>query len=113
MTDVLKAAGVGPKMPGRGVPRDLPGLQALVPTAIEAAERWLADRRGEYDQQVATSLAPYRKRLETWKQDTLFAAGKPDTATIAEASARFNLAQTLETTGAPMMRLLAVLEGNR
>ena len=58
-------------------------------------------------------LAPYRKRLETWKQDTLFAAGKPDTATIAEASARFDLAQTLETTGAPMMRLLAVLEGNR
>lgn len=113
MTDVLTAAGVGPKMPGRSVPGDLPGLKALVPAAIEVADRWLADRRGEYDQQVAASLAPYRKRLETWKQDTLFAAGKPDTATIAEASARFDLAQTLETTGAPMMRLLAVLEGNR
>jgi ERCC4-related helicase len=113
MTDVLTAAGVGPEMAGRSVPRDLPALQALVPAAIEAAERWLADRRGEYDQRVAASLAPYRKRLETWKQNTLFAAGKPDTATIAEASARFDLAQTLETTGAPMMRLLAVLEGNR
>ncbi|MGH3252835.1 MAG: helicase, partial [Trebonia sp.] len=113
MTEVLKAAGVGPKMPGRSVPRDLPRLNALVPSAIEAAERWLADRRGEYDKQVAESLAPYRKRLETWQQDTLFAAGKPDAATITEASARFDLAQTLETAGAPMVRLLAVLEGDR
>ena len=113
MDDVLKAAGVGPKMPGRSVPRDLPGLQALVPAAIVAAERWLAERRGEYDQKVTASLAPYRKRLETWKQDTLFAGGKPDATSIAQASERFDLAKTLETTGAPMLRLLAVLESNR
>jgi len=112
MDDVLKAAGVGPKMPGRSVPRDLAGLQALVPAAIQYAERCLAKRRGEYDQRVATSLTPYRERLKVWQQGTLFAEDKPDAATFAEASARSDLAKTLETAGTPMLRLLAVLEGN-
>ncbi|MFF3595638.1 SNF2-related protein [Kitasatospora indigofera] len=107
----LTRAGVDPKMPGRAAPRDLPGLQELVPAAIGAATGYLESREDAYRQQVDATLAPYRKRLTHWKQEALFTGGSAGKQQAAlTASRRFDLVKSLETSGAPMLRLLAVLE---
>ncbi|MDY0812397.1 DEAD/DEAH box helicase [Kitasatospora purpeofusca] len=107
----LTRAGVAPTMPGRAAPRDLPGLQQLVPAAIDAATGYLESREDAYRQQVDATLAPYRKRLTHWKQEALFTGGTAGKQQAAlTASRRFDLVKSLETAGAPMLRLLAVLE---
>ncbi|MGV9268655.1 SNF2-related protein [Kitasatospora sp. NPDC003701] len=107
----LTRAGVDPAMPGRAAPRDLPGLQQLVPAAIDAATGYLESREGAYREQVDATLAPYRKRLTHWKQEALFTGGTAGKQQAAlTASRRFDLVKSLETAGAPMLRLLAVLE---
>jgi hypothetical protein len=109
----LAACGVGPKMPGRATPYDLQGLQELVPDAIGEAQRYLKAREAEHEQKVAATLEPYRKRLRHWQQEALFAGARPDKDAVnLTASRRFNLVKSLETAGEPMLRLLAVLEGN-
>ncbi|MGW4892474.1 SNF2-related protein [Kitasatospora sp. NPDC004240] len=109
--DFLTRAGVGPSMPGRSTPRDLPGLQELVPDAIGAATRYLRSREDAYRQQVDATLAPYRKRLTHWKQEALFTGGSAGKQQAAlTASRRFDLVKSLETSGPPMLRLLAVLD---
>ncbi|MFE6864938.1 SNF2-related protein [Kitasatospora sp. NPDC057692] len=109
--DWLSRAGVNPSMPGRAAPHDLPGLQGLVPAAITAATGFLESREDAYRQQVDATLAPYRKRLTQWKQGALFTGGTAGKQQAAlTASRRFDLVKSLETAGAPMLRLLAVLE---
>jgi superfamily II DNA or RNA helicase len=109
----LEQAGVGSKMPGRAVPYDLPDLKTRVPEAIEAAERYLGGREQEYAERIAATLAPYRKRVAHWQQEALFAGPRPDKQNVKlTASRRFDLVKSLATAGAPMLRLLAVLEGN-
>ncbi|MFI9274016.1 SNF2-related protein [Kitasatospora sp. NPDC052896] len=109
----LARVGVGPQMPGRATPRDLPALQALVPAAIDAATEHLTAREDDYRRQVEATLEPYRKRLTHWKQEALFAGTRPDKHQVARtASDRFKLVKSLETSGAPMLRLLAVLENS-
>ncbi|WP_224275693.1 DEAD/DEAH box helicase [Streptomyces sp. LS1784] len=111
--EFLARAGVGPQMPGRAVPRDLPALQTLVPAAIDVATQYLTAREDDYRQQVEATLEPYRKRLTHWKQEALSAATRPDKHRVAlTASGRFDLVKSLETSGAPMLRLLAVLENS-
>ncbi|WP_084701898.1 DEAD/DEAH box helicase [Cryptosporangium arvum] len=110
MTEALAAAGVGADMPGRRTPHDLPGLQSLVPSAIDAATAHLTARRAAYDAEIDTALAPYRRRLDAWRQ-----TAPPGTTKSRHAEAvnrRGDLVRGLETVGAPMLRLLAVLEGD-
>ena len=109
----LGRAGVGPAMPGRSVPYDLAGLQAKVPGAIDAATRYLQGREETYREQIGATLEPYRKRVVSWQQEALFAGARPDKQQVqATAGRRFDLVRQLETVGAPMLRLLAVLEPN-
>ncbi|MGW0650889.1 helicase-related protein, partial [Streptomyces umbrinus] len=109
--DVLESYGVGPNMPGRATPRDLPGLSALVPDAIDAAQRQLALLEGAYREQIEETLAPYRKKVTDWRQDALFASARPKEAELDRTAKRqLKLVKSLETAGEPMLRLLAVLE---
>ncbi|OKJ09364.1 DEAD/DEAH box helicase [Kitasatospora sp. CB01950] len=109
----LDRAGVGPHMPGRAAPRDLPGLQGLVPAAIDAATAHLKAREDDYRRQVEATLEPYRKRLTYWKQEALSIGTRPDKEQTARtAGDLFGLVKSLETSGAPMLRLLAVLENS-
>ena len=103
----LARCGVGPHMPGRAQPRDPEGLQALVPAAIAAARRHLARREDEYAERVDRVLAPYRARVQEWRQTALFGR---DVVRPRTAEERHALIDALQTAGAPMLRLLAVLE---
>ncbi|MDX2551705.1 SNF2-related protein [Streptomyces scabiei] len=108
---LLEDYGVGPNMPGRATPRDLPGLAELVPAAIDEAERFLKSREEDYKLQIDKTLAPYRKRVTHWKQEALFAGTRRDKQEVdLAASRRLSLVKSLETAGKPMLRLLAVLE---
>ena len=101
----LARCGVRPQMPGRADPPTA-ALQDLVPSAIAAATRHLAARRHTYDERIEKVLAPYREQLQEWVQAALFG---PDVVLRTEAD-RHILIDALRTTGAPMLRLLAVLE---
>lgn len=110
-TGLLERFGVGPTMPGRAMPQDLPGLSALVPDAIETAQGYLTAVEGEYRTSISKTLAPYRTRIDRWQQQALFASARPDRKGIDEtAMRRRRLVESLETVGEPMLRLLAVLE---
>ncbi|MEU9126118.1 DEAD/DEAH box helicase [Streptomyces sp. NPDC048506] len=109
----LSACGVSPKMPGRAAPQNLEALQALVPQAIDEATRWITEREGEYAERIDAVLAPYEKRVKQWRQDALFASArsrKQEQSVQLTASRRKALVKSLRTSGAPMLRLLAVLE---
>lgn len=109
----LRAAGVGDRMPGRGTPHDLDGLQRLVPAAIDAAERHLTAQRDAYDREIDATLASLSTRVATWEQLALLrATGNRKNEVGATADRRKSLISALKTTGEPMLRLLAVLEGN-
>lgn len=108
---VLERYGVGPNMPGRAIPRDLPGLSALVPDAIDAARRHVVALETEYRRLIEDTLAPYRRRVAEWRQEALFARARPKEAELNRtAERRLKLVKSLETAGEPMLRLLAVLE---
>ncbi|AJE85574.1 helicase [Streptomyces albus] len=109
--DKLQEYGIGANMAGRAGPRDLPGLSALVPAAIDAAERYLAKTEVRYREQIEATLRPHRDRVETWRQDALFASARPNEAELDRtAERRRKLVKSLETVGEPMLRLMAVLE---
>lgn len=112
--ELLSAFGVGPTMPGRRQPLDLPGLTALVPSAVDAAAAFLSERSGEYQQRVQELLEPYRQRVLRWEQASLMevtSAASARAAQINETATRLNtLVQSLETVGEPMLRVLAALE---
>jgi ERCC4-related helicase len=107
--EYLRRAGVGPTMAGRGHPRDLDGLKELVPAAVDAARRFLDDRRSEYDERVESMLMPYRHQVHEWRQAALFGAE----VVSATADRRTGLLDAMHTAGAPMLRVLAVLEPAR
>jgi hypothetical protein len=109
--ELLTRYGLSPRMPGRATPRDLPTLTKLVPAAIEEARRHLGTIEGGYRRQVEATLAPYRQRVNQWKQEALFAGPRPDRRSIDSTADRLlHLVTSLETVGEPMLRLLAVLE---
>ncbi|APU21909.1 helicase family protein [Actinoalloteichus sp. GBA129-24] len=109
--DFLALCGVGPRMPGRAVVQDAEGLQRLVPLAIDEAERHLVLRENEYARRIDRVLEPYSRRVQEWRQEALFAAGRIDEQGVKlTASRRESLIASLQTSGAPMLRLLAVLE---
>ncbi|CAO0838025.1 hypothetical protein SMICM17S_00348 [Streptomyces microflavus] len=111
----LPRAMSAPKMPGRATPADREGLQTLVPAAVDAATGFLTDRAAEYKEAVDSVLAPYEKRVAQWQQeDALFAAStrsqKAKQDVNLTASRRKSMIRSLRTSGAPMLRLLGVLE---
>ncbi|WP_229844737.1 SNF2-related protein [Streptomyces cinnamoneus] len=109
--EVLEDYGVGPTMPGRAVPHDLGGLTELVPAAIDRAEQHLRDLREAYGEEIEAILAPSRKRVVHWQQEALFSSdGTGKRGVNLSASRRLSLLKSLQTTGEPMLRLLAVLE---
>jgi hypothetical protein len=104
--EFLERCAVGPQMPGRAQPRDAATLQRLVRDAIEAAEKYLARREGDYAERVEQVLEPYRARVQEWRQAALFGAD----VVRRTAERRDALVDSLRTSGSPMVRLLAVLE---
>ncbi|WP_246040941.1 SNF2-related protein [Streptomyces cadmiisoli] len=109
--EVLEDYGVGPTMPGRAAPRDLSGLTELVPAAIDRAEQHLRDLKEAYGEEIEAILAPSRKRVVHWQQEAMFSSdGTGKRGVNLSASRRLSLLNSLQTTGEPMLRLLAVLE---
>jgi ERCC4-related helicase len=118
MFTVLAQAGVRPEMVNTGLAPDLDPLQALVPAAVEVGRRHLAASRDRWDEQIAGSLRAHMSRLERWEQLSLEqeATGRVaarrrhvhDTATDQR-----RLADSLRTSGAPFLRVLAVLAAAR
>ncbi|MYQ32531.1 DEAD/DEAH box helicase family protein [Streptomyces sp. SID4956] len=109
--EVLEDYGVGPTMPGRAAPRDLSGLTELVPAAIDRAEQHIRDLKEAYGEEIEAILAPSRKRVVHWQQEAMFSSdGTGKRGVNLSASRRLSLLNSLQTTGEPMLRLLAVLE---
>ncbi|MFF3248824.1 SNF2-related protein [Streptomyces sp. NPDC002870] len=111
----LGACRVGPAMPGRAVAVNRELLQSWVPAAVAEARRFLEGREAEYARQIDTVLAPYEKRVTEWKQAALFTPAarrsqKAKNDVSLTADRRRTLIRSLRTSGAPLLRLLAVLE---
>ncbi|MFD7276016.1 SNF2-related protein [Streptomyces sp. NPDC059862] len=112
MSDALEAAGVGPRLAVIGGPRDLDHLTSLVPAAVAAARNHLEHTKDEWADLISEPLAKYRKRLAQWRQDSLI----PERTTrrrrqIEEtADEQAHLLDQLQTTGRPLLRVLAVLD---
>ncbi|WBB62561.1 DEAD/DEAH box helicase [Streptomyces sp. WMMC500] len=111
----LAACRVGPSMPGRATPVNKDILQHWVPDAVGEARQYLEGREAEYAEQIEAVLAPFEKRVTEWKQAALFTAEarrsqKKQTDVNLKADRRRKLIRSLHTSGAPLLRLLAVLE---
>ncbi|MCX5274298.1 DEAD/DEAH box helicase [Streptomyces virginiae] len=111
----LTACRVGPGMPGRAAPVNRELLQSWVPTAVGEARRFLEGREADYTRQIDAILAPYEKRVTEWKQAALFTPAarrsqKAKNDVNLTAARRRTLIRSLRTAGAPLLRLLAVLE---
>ncbi|MDT8910051.1 DEAD/DEAH box helicase [Amycolatopsis sp. PS_44_ISF1] len=109
--EFLAACGVSPAMPGRTAP-DLASLQDLVPAAIDAARGCLAEREHEYAERVEAALAPAEARADRWEQLALDIANTAGSKARIDRTARRQeeLVAAMKTEGAPMLRLLAVLD---
>ncbi|WP_369265802.1 SNF2-related protein [Streptomyces harbinensis] len=106
----LARCGVTSRMPGRAAtPDELAHLQRLVPGAMEAALGHLREREAAYARQIEDTLAPYRKRVTHWKQEAIGGTARHQAAVTADE--RLRLVKSMETSGEPMLRLMAVLHG--
>ncbi|MBV7695015.1 DEAD/DEAH box helicase [Streptomyces sp. TRM70350] len=105
MVGVLRRAGVGPTMANPLHGHDLDLLSRGIPDALEAAERFLRRHSSEWDKALAGPIDDYKRRLGAWEQPTL--AGERTKSDLAD------LADSLLTTGRPMLRVLAVLDHTR
>ncbi|TFE29139.1 helicase [Frankia sp. B2] len=128
MEQVLKEAGVGPAMTNPPTEIDLDGLQRLVPAAVAAAARELKRQRMHWDASIAAPLEAYRAMLRTWRQRSLLDEDDTRSATILLPAAgrsrrkkdvedtvveQIKIVDRLETSGEPLLRVLAVLEPGR
>nr|WP_229859608.1 DEAD/DEAH box helicase [Streptomyces poonensis] len=102
MVGVLRGAGVGPTMANPLHAHDLDTLSAGIPAALEAAEDFLRRHRDEWDRALLDPIQKYKERLGDWEQPTL--AGSHTKSQLAD------LADSLLTTGRPLLRVLAVLD---
>jgi hypothetical protein len=109
--DFLAACGISPTMPGRTTP-NLAALQELVPAAIDCAREYLAEREHGYAERVESALAPAEDRAERWEQLALDIASTAGSKARIDQTARRHkeLVAAMKTEGAPMLRLLAVLD---
>lgn len=102
MVGILREAGIGPTMANPLQRHDLDGLRAGIPAALETAEAFLSRHSSEWDKALLTPIEEYRERLGKWEQPTL--AGEETKDDLSR------LADSLLTTGRPMLRVLAVLD---
>nr|WP_309074905.1 hypothetical protein [Streptomyces sp. NWU339] len=102
MVGVLRRAGVGPTMANSLHPHDLDALGAGIPGALRAAEDFLRRHRDAWDRALLGPIEEYKERLGDWEQPTL--AGGHTKSQLAD------LADSLLTTGRPLLRVLAVLD---
>lgn len=102
MVGILRAAGVGPTMANPLHGHDLDLLSSGIPGALEAAEDFLRRHSDEWDRALIDPIEKYKQRLGDWEQLTL--AGERAKTDLA------GLADSLLTTGRPMLRVLAVLD---
>jgi hypothetical protein len=114
MTEVITRAGVGPGMINTGRPIDLAPLQRQVPQAVDIARAHLENRRTAYEAEVVQPLEAYRDQLREWRQLTLDGAHlsqrKRTEQRVGETVERQQaLLDSLNITGEPLLRVLAVL----
>ncbi len=120
--DALDEAGVGPSMTNPGTDVDVAAVQALVPAAVELARGALRERREEHDRVVEERLAEPRRRLQEWvrrcRQRERELANEPRARQLAkerrETCERVEREiESMRTSGDPLVRVLAVLVGER
>ncbi|MGW1927826.1 SNF2-related protein [Streptomyces sp. NPDC001919] len=102
MVGILHRAGVGPTMANPLRSHDLDGLQAGIPAALAAAETFLDRHSAEWDRALIEPIEAYKLRLGNWEQQSF-----ADDTTKRDLT---DLADSLLTTGRPMLRVLAVLD---
>ncbi|MGW3823117.1 SNF2-related protein [Streptomyces sp. NPDC005071] len=108
MVAVLRRAGVGPSMANPMRAHDTERLREAVPDILSAAELFLEEHREAWDEPLRDPIEQYKLRLGDWEQPTL-AEGGTSLAGDHAKERLASLADSLLTTGRPMMRVLAVL----
>ncbi|MGX1633691.1 SNF2-related protein [Streptomyces albidoflavus] len=101
MVAILRRAGVTPSMANPLRPHNTDRLSESVPAALQAAEAFLEHHREAWDEPLRGPIERYKQRLGAWEQPTL-------TGERTKENLAF-LADSLLTTGRPMLRVLAVL----
>jgi ERCC4-related helicase len=102
MVGLLHRSGVGPTMANpmrHSEPATV--LEAGIPDALAAAEHFLDRHRDAWDEPLRKPIDDYKARLGDWEQPTL--AGERTKKSLA------SFADSLLTTGRPLLRVLAVL----
>ncbi|MFF7242322.1 SNF2-related protein [Embleya sp. NPDC008237] len=111
MPEVLEQARVGPDLARTSEPRDLAGLQALVPDAVAFAAEQLEKRRAEWDEAISAPLAAYESRLAGWHEQILPGMSVRGAEVVGETVLeQQRLVKELRTTGRPLLRVLAVID---
>ncbi|CBG73592.1 putative helicase SNF2 family protein [Streptomyces scabiei 87.22] len=101
MVSLLRRCGVGPTMANKLRFRDPAPLCEALPHVLDTAEAFLNTHRDAWDEPLREPIEQYKRRLGTWRQPTL--AGERTKERLAD------LADSLLTTGRPLLRVLAVL----
>ncbi|MFJ4360923.1 DEAD/DEAH box helicase [Streptomyces massasporeus] len=101
MVSLLRRCGVGPTMANKRRYRDPAPLCEALPDVLDTAEAFLNTHRDAWDEPLREPIEQYKRRLGTWRQPTL--AGERTKERLAD------LADSLLTTGRPLLRVLAVL----
>ncbi|MFJ7305109.1 SNF2-related protein [Streptomyces sp. NPDC099088] len=107
MVAVLRRAKVGPTMANPGLAHDPARLAEAIPGVLDTAEAFLEQRREAWNEPLRAPIEEYKARLGSWEQPTLADGGSAPTTGTRERLA--SLADSLLTTGRPMLRVLAVL----
>jgi ERCC4-related helicase len=107
MVAVLRRAQVGPTMANPGLAHDTARLAEAIPGVLDTAEAFLERHREAWDEPLRAPIEEYKTRLGAWEQPTLTDGGAAPTTGTRERLA--SLADSLLTTGRPMLRVLAVL----
>ncbi|MBD0417901.1 DEAD/DEAH box helicase [Streptomyces sp. TRM S81-3] len=101
MVGLLRRSGVGPTMANPQRDPDRKTLESGIPDALAAAEGFLDRHRDAWDEPLRGPIEDYKRRLGAWEQPTLTdERTKQSLATLADS---------LLTTGRPLLRVLAVL----
>ncbi|MFF9132383.1 DEAD/DEAH box helicase [Streptomyces sp. NPDC014806] len=106
MVAVLRRAKVGPTMANPGLAHDTTRLAEAIPGVLDTAEAFLEQHREAWDEPLRAPIEEYKARLGDWEQPTLTGGGSAPTGTRERLA---SLADSLLTTGRPMLRVLAVL----
>ncbi|MDF6046436.1 DEAD/DEAH box helicase [Streptomyces sp. JH14] len=106
MVAVLRRAKVGPTMANPGLAHDPARLAEAIPGVLDTAEAFLERHRAAWNEPLRAPIEEYKTRLGSWEQPTLANGAAAPTGTRERLA---SLADSLLTTGRPMLRVLAVL----